>query len=639
MPASFTVTVTADLSDRFKSRIRVDFPYDRDLVQKIKNVPGSQFVGKGKLRGEPGPYWTVPKDMTSAKALRREFGKDLALTERLAEWGWEQKQYEDAAGKLASATDADLELVPDRLPGVAEALRPYQRAGSKFLSLNGGLIADEPGLGKTLQAIAGLAEAGMLSDPDGRSFLVVAPLTSLEVTWLKELSKWQDQEVFVATGSRAEREEVMEEFVEHREFTGTGWLVVNPAMVRFRNEWLTDRCVEHGKNSAASDKRSCGYCEQQVIREYDFFNDIKWDAVIIDESHDVIRNPKTLTARGVFDLPMTDDGVKIAMTGTPIMNIPLDLWAVLHWLNPDSFSSKWRWAEQFCEIHDNGYGKVIGGLRPEATEELFESIKPYVLRRKKTEVAKDLPAKNRMDVHLTFTNREHEKQYRQFQAEAFMKINDLELGATGVLDEITRLRQFAIALCDVNENPKGDGHPLVVQQTTTSAKVDWLDEHLMELGILDRSGQAADEGKVVIFSQFTRVLKMLKNHYEEKGVKTGAITGGVSQKNRRLAVDDFQNPDSDTRVMLVSTRAGGTSIELDAADDVVFMDETWNHGLMEQAEDRVHRANKGRTRPVNIYILRMEDTVETETIMPKVMGKREMAEFIMDIRREISEEN
>lgn len=629
--------VVTDLDERFASRIAVIFPYNRDDVAAVKTVPGAKFVGKDQLKNGEEPYWTVPRDMMSARALRDAFGGRLVLTERLKAWGYEQTRKDSMLGSLSAATDAELENLPMVLPDVADALRGYQRAGVKFLSVNGGLIADQPGLGKTLQTIGALAEAEMFDDPEGgKGFLVIAPATSLEVTWLKELLKWQNFQAFVCVGGRKEREETINAFIEHTEFGGNGWLVVNPEMVRYRNVYDPERCLEHDWKTKSDVRRRCDFCINRELREYPIFNDMTFDAIVIDESHKVIRNPKTVTAKGVFNLRLNEGGRKIAMTGTPITNRPIDLWSVLHWLSPDTYSSKWRWAERFCEISDNGYGKVIGDLRDDTQEAFFESLKPYVLRRTKKEVAPELPDKNHIHVTLPFANKDHERQYRQFQLEAFVKIADLELGATGVLDELTRLRQFAIALCDISENPKGEGHPLIVQQTPVSAKVEWLDEHLIELGILDdEKGNfiPGSKEKIVVFSQFTRVIKMMKDHYEAKGCRVGEVSGRVSGEERRKQVAEFQDPNSGMSIILLNTNAGGVSIELDAADEVVFMDETWSHADMEQAEDRVHRANKGRTKQVNIYILRTEDTVETDNVMPKVISKKAISDFILDVRR------
>jgi SNF2 family DNA or RNA helicase len=164
-----------------------------------------------------------------------------------------------------------------------------------------------------------------------------------------------------------------------------------------------------------------------------------------------------------------------------------------------------------------------------------------------------------------------------------------------------------------------------------------LDEHLEELGITEGGRAAGSNEKVVVFSQFVAVIRMLRHHLESKDIRIGEISGRVSAAQRNETVKEFQDTAGDMNVILVSTTAGGVSIELDAADEVVFLDETWSHADMEQAEDRVHRANRGRTKQVNVYKLRTDHTVETEIVMPKVINKRDVSNLILDVRRGIEE--
>lgn len=563
--------------------IVVRFPYDALLVARIKRVPGARFVPKD--RG--GPHWIIPADLASARALREQFGRDLVLSHDLMTWGFRLVNQEKELGSLASADDAELDRLPNVLPALYKTLHTYQRAGAKFIATSPHpLVADQPGLGKTLEVIAGIFEANREAGPN----LIVAPLTSLDTVWRYELERWQPYPVFVPSGPRAQRLKVIDEFMK---IGGGSWLVINPDMVRFTRE-----------------KES----------QYPMLHETTWANIVIDECHkNAIRHPKTLTAQGMFALKVESGGKKIAMSGTPIGGKTINLYGTLHYLNPDVFSSKWRWAEQWLEITDNGFGKVIGGIRKGREVDFYKSLTPYMLRRTKGDVLRELPPKQYVDVWCEM-DPSQAKQYKAMVKDAAVRINDTTISVNNVLSEFTRLKQFAFGAQDVHD---GKLKPIVHH----SGKMDSLMERLDELGILDGEG---DE-QAVIFSQFKEVVDAVYDALVSHKVPTLKITGDTTKKGERARIQQsFQS--GEARVMVMTTTAGGVAITLDRASNVFILDETWDPDDQTQAEDRCHRAS--RIHQVTVYTFRTRGTVE-EYILGVLLGKKDVNEAIMDRRRDL----
>lgn len=599
-----------EISDRHKSRVEVHFPYNPNAVILIKEIAGARFVGREK----GGPYWTLPLDVQVMREARRLFGKAMVLGPRLVEWGREQVRTENKLSRMASARDASLRRAPDVIPDTIETLRDYQRVGAAFIAQGRSvLLADHPGLGKTRQAIVAIYEAGI----DQGSHLVVAPKSGLFTVWQKEIEELATGEVFIAPESgRKAREKMVQEFIDCP--AETKWLVVNPAMVRMKKEKVYD-----AQGDPKLDKNF-----NEVVRLTPVFpeiHNIEWNSITLDEishrSGASIKNPTTLTAKAIYSLNLKDNALRIAMSGTPMTNRPIDLWGILHWLDPDRYSSKWDWANRYLTVTDNGFGKKIGGVDPNREEDLWESLTPYVLRRTKPEVAKELPLKNIIDRWVPFGSKKHEKQYREMAAEAQVRIGDENVSATSVLAELTRLKQFADARYEESREGKR------IRPTTDSGKFDELLEILEERGILDDEG----DSKVVVFSQFSQVVESWATALRDtEKVDVATLTGSTTKKGERQRIQDAFQGDGGPRVLFMTTTAGGVSITLDRADTVVIVDETWSPTEQEQAEDRVHRIS--RIHPVDVYYLRTEGTVE-EYIMEQVADKAEIHKRILDVRR------
>lgn len=623
--------VIAEL-DESEKRIEVHFTYDYAIKERVKRIPGAKFVAANK----GGPYWTVPADLETGRALRQAFGDSLTLTPRLVEWGRRQVAQANLLETLGSAVSAPLDRLDGVLPDLGTALKPFQRAAAAFIAAcPHPLVADQPGLGKTLEAIAGIFEAGTDAGPN----LVVAPLTSLDTVWRYELERWQSYPVFLAgEGTRKEREKIINQFLE---CAGPKWLIVNPDMVRYRRPtdeelvaWLerkTGQPASEFKMSdgsiALSDKmlKEAKSAKAVLIPQYPQLHDVQWNNVIIDECHkNAFRGLKSagkmsLSARGMMALKA---GKRIAMSGTPFGGKEENVWGILHFLRPDKFSSKWDWAARWLEITDNGWGKEIGGVKPGKQKEFDDHLIPYMLRRTKDEVLKELPPKQRVDVWCTMVPKQA-KQYDEFAANAELGLKEGRIVASNVLAEYTRLKQLASSECTLREESNGK-YKLV--PTGESGKLLALFERLDEQGIFDDDS----EDQVVIFSQFAETVDLVYDQLEKKGVKVLKITGDVSRKGERAALQrSFQA--GEARAMVMTTTAGGVAITLDRASHVHILDETWDPDNEEQAEDRCHRAS--RIHQVTVYRYYTKNTVE-EHIRKITLKKANVNKQILDASRE-----
>lgn len=593
-------------------RIDVDFPYDPEWVGAIKTVEGRRFVST------PHKHWTVPLDMETCRTLREAFGTALVIGPGLTAWARQAKQKEAQLGTVAAASDAELVNLPALCPALAATLHPYQRAGVKFIADAGNpLVADQPGLGKTLEVIGGIFEGGYHEG----DHLVVAPLVSLDSVWQHELERWQGFPVFVPIGTKAQRQSIIDDFLAT---DGPKWLVVNPAMMQYRKSATHEGPVTI-KAKPKDDHISCRCADMKQPHWHynDPFGlgDHQWETLTIDEAHKgAVRNPNTVTAKALNAVQAKQ---RIAMTGTPMTKNAVDLWGILHFLNPSAFTSKWTWAERYCIIEDNGYGKKIGGLRPEKREALYRSLTPYVLRRTKAEVLTELPPKQFIDLWVELEGKQA-SQYAEMQAFATATIGDATMPANSVLTEFLRLKQFAIAYNEVRDGK--------LVPTTESAKLEALLQLLDERGVFDQDVPADQAEKVVVFSQFEEVVTLVVAALRERGVSVERITGKENKRGQRKAIQNAFQQDGGTQVLVMTTTAGGVAITLDRADTVVFMDETWSYADMEQAEDRVHRAS--RNHQVFIYNIRTRNSID-EYVMETVDEKEALHVNVMDVRRKM----
>ena len=428
-------------------------------------------------------------------------------------------------------------------PGLRCTLRPYQRRGFEWLVRltawgAGGVLADDMGLGKTVQALALLLHRAA----DGAA-LVVAP-SSLVFNWRDEARRFAPSlDVRVYRGP--DRATLLRGL-------GPGGVLLSTYDI--------------------------------VARDVSRLAELSFATLVLDEAH-AIKNADSQRARAVRRLQA---GARVALTGTPIENRLEELWSLMDGVCPGLLGARQAFVEDF--VHP-----IEGDADAERQAALSRIIRPFVLRRLKTEVAPELPARV-MVVRRIPARPDHAGHYARERERAIAETRQLVASeADGarlrVLAWITRLRMLA-------------SHPGLVDPgwTTGSAKLD----HALELlESLHASGHAT-----LVFSQFTRHLDLVQAGLERLGLRWCRIDGSTAPARRAEAVRGFQAGEAD--VFLLSLKAGGVGLNLTAADHVVLLDPWWNPAAEDQAADRAHRI--GQERPVTITRLVTAGTLEDDIL-------------------------
>ncbi len=316
-----------------------------------------------------------------------------------------------------------------------------------------------------------------------------------------------------------------------------------------------------------------------------------WDTVVLDEAQ-AIKNPDSQVARAAFRLP---GELRIALTGTPVENRLEELWSQMHFVVPGLLGSRADFDSRYTRPIRDGEVGIAARLRAR--------IRPFVLRRTKAAVAPELPARTDIVLRCSLSDSERAV-YEAVQAAAREEVVGRLAAGGSVLDALEALLRMRQAAC----------HPALVpgQEADTSAKVELLMETLEEA--------VAEGHKALVFSQWTSLLDLVEPHMEASGITFSRLDG--STRDRAAVVRGFQE-ETGPPVMLVSLRAGGTGLNLTAADHVFLLDPWWNPAVEDQAASRAHRI--GQSRPVMVHRLVAEETVE-EKILGLQKHKRALFE-------------
>jgi len=337
-----------------------------------------------------------------------------------------------------------------------------------------------------------------------------------------------------------------------------------------------------------------------ALRDQEALGKVEWGNVVLDEAQ-AIKNSRSKTSRAIFDLPAK---WTVALTGTPVENHLGELWSLFRVVSPGVFGS---W-----ESFRSRYASPIEKQNDEtARRALSQRLQPFVLRRTKAEVLSELPPRTEMNLYVDLSAEERAEYDRVRmaaigEAEQLESLPDAPDNRFKILALLTRLRQIA---CHVGlVNPKW---------SQPSAKLKQLCETLSDL--------KAEGHRVLIFSQFTSHLALIRQAIEAQGVRYEYLDGSTPAKTRQACVDRFQTGDSDA--FLISLKAGGTGLNLTAADYVIHMDPWWNPAVEDQATDRAHRM--GQDKPVMVYRIIARNTIEEE-ILALHQSKRDLVSGVMD---------
>lgn len=595
-------------------RIMVHFPFSRSDLRLIKGIAGA----KPHYIEDKFDAWWLPLTMDSCRGLRRQFGDRLTVLPALSRWARTEIAREIEMEGLRNNADVEMLCVQEQAPALYAAMqnRAYQPQGTGFIKVGRQVIlGDDPGLGKTLQTLAALIES------DCKVILVACPRTACRVVWERETQRWAPGIApYVAQGSHGQREEVMGAFSDHPvniPYTRK-MLIVNTEMIRSKR-------IEICPAAPGVCPKEQGFkCAHKYLSEPDwpFLHEQNWDAIVLDESHNSLASTANYQSKRITQVrygavqlrrKLSPTGIAVALSGTPFRSDLLKAWGTLNWLRPDVFGSFWRFAETHFRTKQ-GYtvgSKVFVDENDEETnnpqpvdDELFQkALRPYYLKRTKAMAAPDLPpivyagtppaddpsGENYVRLDL---DPKQAKAYAHMSKMAEAKIPGGTLYATGVLAEITRKRQLASSMLELRA--------LDAVPALPSNKIDWLVEFAAE-----KRGNA---GKVVVASSFSQLVELSATVLRGEGHTVLTLTGGTSDRDRLRLVNRFQDPDDECRIAVVNRKAGGESITLDLADDMVLLDFPWKSDEDEQMESRIHRVS--RIHPVTVWRLCSLGTID-----------------------------
>lgn len=598
--------------EKSKNRIQIKFPYHPEYVQRVKMIDGAYWAKSRKL-------WTVPLDLHVCQNLRKKFGDELVIGPELREWAETVIEFNKRVTEIGRMDSCVLPRVEALYPEISAAMdnRIYQTVGSAFVAEGRTvLLGDDVGLGKTLETFGGIIESELTG-----SFLVFCPKSATYSTWVKEVHKWLPDDYVldaVKFTQKPKRRELLAQYFEECSSAERSWLICNIEMCRTK---YREECPAHECDGSDDDCPSAK--RHRVFRASDYpeLFETLWSGVVFDESQKALiartalLRKQTQVRVGAGKLPIAADGLRLAISSTPWRGKPENFWGTLNWLRPDLHSSYWRWAKRWFEVENNGYGQVIGEFKEGKEKAWYRELAPVMLKRKKREVAMDLIEPIIESVWLPMQD-EQARQYQEFAKDLSVRVDGGEITAIGVLDAMTRLKQFAQCTWFVkNENTWTKAKPkngdvsekdkkIKIFPGPSSNKLQWVLDFLDSLGILDGLGTE----KVLIASPSTKILNWLSEHLEKAGASCFLLTGETKGSERSSQVEDFQSDQMDTCVFLLNTFAGGVSLTLDAADNVIIFNETHVPDDQEQVVGRVDRVS--RVHEIRVYYLRSLGTVE-----------------------------
>ena len=454
-------------------------------------------------------------------------------------------------------------------------MRDYQVQGLNWLinlHENGisGILADEMGLGKTLQTISFIGYLRFLQGISG-PHLVVVPKSTLD-NWKREFSRWIPEiNILVLQGAKDERHDLINERLIDEKF---------------------DVCITS---------------YEMILREKAHLKKFAWEYIIIDEAHR-IKNEESSLAQIIR---VFNSRNRLLITGTPLQNNLHELWALLNFLLPDVFGDS--------EAFDSWFNNQDAD-QDTVVQQLHRVLRPFLLRRVKSDVEKSLLPKKEINLYVGMSEMQI-KWYKNILEKDIDAVN----GAAGKKESKTRLLNIVMQLRKCCNHPYlFDGAEPGPPYTT--------DEHLVEnaakMVMLDKllKKMHAQDSRVLIFSQMSRVLDILEDYSVMRGYKYCRIDGSTAHEDRIAAIDDYNKPGSEKFIFLLTTRAGGLGINLTSADIVVLFDSDWNPQADLQAMDRAHRI--GQTKQVYVFRFVTENAIE-EKVLERAAQKLRLDQLVI----------
>lgn len=568
------------LSPLFRYFIDTKATNDKQLHKLIRQIDQKHATGK-----------SASSTSSTRRKRKSEKEEDAELINN------EEEEMEESASSFLTES-------PSYVDG---KLRDYQLQGLNWLislyeNRLSGILADEMGLGKTLQTISFLGYLRYYEKIDG-PFLVIVPKSTLD-NWRREFAKWtKDVNVVVLQGDKEKRNDIISNVLLQAKF---------------------DVCITSF---------------EMVIREKSKLSKFRWQYMVIDEAHRIKNEQSSLSQ--IIRLFYSKN--RLLITGTPLQNNLHELWALLNFLLPDVFGDNEIFNEWFEKTesreeqnHDDEKSdadddniddvgrKISKPLEKsddkEAVEKLRKILAPFLLRRVKADVEKSLLPKKEINVYVGMTPMQI-KWYRNLLQKDIEAVN----GQVGKREGKTRLLNIVMQL------RKCCNHPYLFEGAEPGPPYT-TDEHLVfnagKMIVLDKLlGKLKKEGsRVLIFSQMSRLLDILEDYCYLRDYNYCRIDGSTDHEDRISAIDDYNAPDSDKFIFLLTTRAGGLGINLTTADCVVLFDSDWNPQADLQAMDRAHRI--GQKKQVKVFRFVTENAIE-EKVLERAAQKLRLDQLVI----------
>lgn len=469
--------------------------------------------------------------------------------------------FDNFIDKFYKFKDINLTLPKDEL----KILRDYQVTGVKWLYTLaktgfGGILADEMGLGKTIQVIYYIKQ--MLKDNENNKFLIVVP-TSLAYNWDHEFDSFGSNiKRKICVGNKDKRTKIL------RNLNDTNVIITTYGLLR---------------------------------EDEELYNNLNFNTMVIDEAQNIKNNMAGITKV----VKKVNAETKFALTGTPLENSILELWSIFDFIMPGYLASLTKFQSKYkIKDFDEDSEILIKGLS--------KQINPFILRRKKQDVVKELPDKLINDIYIELKDEQKKLYVAELERvkeemEKIIETEGMNKARFLILQLLTKLRQICIDPSIVYDNYK-DG----------SNKLEQLESIVNEY--------IKNNHKILIFSSFKTALNIVKEKLNKAKIKTYMIDGSVPAKDRIEMVDIFNNND-DVKVFLIMLKSGGTGLNLATADVVIHLDLWWNPQAENQATDRAHRIGQKNT--VEVIHLITKGTIE-EKILELQNKKRILSDKLID---------
>lgn len=584
--------------------------YQRDsdpyatLYDTLMQYPGASWV-KGK-KGQHRGYYRVPVTHDTPamiKMLGTRYGLRLspdlprAIAERLGQLNRDLK--------LSQTSEADLKLPAP--PGLDYL--PYQKAGIAYAARKGNaLIADEPGLGKTIQAIG---TSNLI--PQARRILIIVP-ASLKINWQREWQKWCTKGLRVDRVSGGRPENWPTPTDGQGNAIEPEVVVINFDLIEQHHHKLTEK---------------------------------PWDIMIVDEAH-ALKNGDAKRTKAILGhgsgknhVPGIPTRRTLLLTGTPIMNRPAEIWTLAHALDPDFFASKHAFEKRYCDGHKTDYGWSARGSSN--LQELQRELRARIMvRRRKSKVLKDLPPKTRQLIELDHPVLAKANDHYAKLEQASQTLKDCFERREALKDEAERIK--AMTPDDPATKAAQTQYKQAASQLARESKVAFfqMSEIRKETALLkvpqvtDLIKTTLENGKLILFCHHSEVADAyrdaLNSHFKRQAGKKGTpktvamVTGKTPNDQRQLEADRFQQ-DPDCQVFIGSIQAAGTGLTLTKASTVLFAELDWVPGNVSQAEDRAHRI--GQQDHVLVYHAVIEGTLDS-LMVRRLIEKQEVIDSALD---------